>query len=168
MTTESRGDTDFGTADLLPDRERAAMTDTKTDTERPDIEVDRGGIDLTTRELDRDDDLGPVRDVTPTPTPDRAWTDREEDTELLFGPRDSEDFERRWTDVQTRFVDDPREAVESADRLVAEVMQTLARRFAEHKAQLEDQWSGGGDPETEDLRQALRRYRAFFHRLLAA
>ncbi|WP_246102388.1 hypothetical protein [Streptomyces piniterrae] len=64
-------------------------------------------------------------------------------------------------------MDDPREAVQSADALVAEVMQTLATTFADHKQALEDQWSRGEQVDTEGLRMALRHYRSFFHRLLA-
>ena len=73
-----------------------------------------------------------------------------------------------WTDIQVRFVDDPRDAVEQADELVAEVMQTLASRFAEQRKSLESQWQGGGEASSEDLRQALLQYRSFFERLLAA
>jgi hypothetical protein len=73
----------------------------------------------------------------------------------------------RWMDVQTGFVDEPRQAVEQADGLVAEVMKRLAESFVNEREQLERQWSGGGDVSTEDLRQALRRYRSFFDRLLS-
>jgi hypothetical protein len=73
----------------------------------------------------------------------------------------------RWMDVQTGFVDEPRQAVEQADGLVAEVMKRLAESFVNEREQLERQWSGGGDASTEDLRQALRRYRSFFDRLLS-
>jgi hypothetical protein len=86
----------------------------------------------------------------------------------LFGPDDSAAFEERWTDVQKQFVDDPQHAVESADKLVSEVMQTLAKRFAAQKAALEQQWSEGDNIETEDLRQAMQHYRTFLQRLLAA
>jgi len=64
-------------------------------------------------------------------------------------------------------VDDPREAVQNADGLVAELMQSMARGFSEHKGRLEAQWQGGGAADTEDLRQALQRYRSFFERLLS-
>jgi hypothetical protein len=57
--------------------------------------------------------------------------------------------------------------VEQADGLVAEVMQRLARVFADERGTLETQWSRGDDSSTEDLRQALRRYRTFFDRLLS-
>ncbi len=76
-------------------------------------------------------------------------------------------FSQRWTDVQARFVDDPRAAVRDADALVAELMQTLAERFAQHKGGLEDQWNQGGEPDTESLRLALQQYRSFFDRLLS-
>jgi hypothetical protein len=86
----------------------------------------------------------------------------------LLDPTDAEGFRQRWGDAQARFVDDPREAVQTADGLVAELMQTLASSFSEHKGELEAQWQSGGDPDTEELRQALQRYRSFFDRLLSA
>jgi hypothetical protein len=69
--------------------------------------------------------------------------------------------------VQARFVDEPKAAVHTADGLVAELMQSLAQGFSEHKGALEAQWQSGGDPDTEELRQALQRYRSFFNRLLS-
>jgi hypothetical protein len=85
----------------------------------------------------------------------------------LLGSADEDRFRQRWGDAQARFVDDPQEAVRSADGLVAELMQSLAQGFSEHKARLEAQWQRGGDPDTEELRQALQRYRSFFNRLLS-
>ena len=77
------------------------------------------------------------------------------------------DLRRRWTDVQAGFVDEPRQAVQQADSLVAEVMKQLAETFAQERSHLEQQWDRGGDVSTEDLRVALRRYRSFFERLLS-
>jgi hypothetical protein len=74
----------------------------------------------------------------------------------------------QWSEIQTSFVDEPKSSVEKADELVADVIQTLAKRFAEERDTLERQWSGGGDASTEDLRKALQHYRSFFERLLAA
>lgn len=37
----------------------------------------------------------------------------------------------RWNDIQTRFVDEPRESLEAADALVAEVMNEVTEAFAE-------------------------------------
>jgi hypothetical protein len=84
----------------------------------------------------------------------------------LFADERSSEFRARWTDVQAGFVDEPRSAVEQADGLVAEVMQQLAKTFAEERTRLEAEWERQGDVSTEDLRQALRRYRSFFDRLL--
>lgn len=85
----------------------------------------------------------------------------------LLGSADEGHFRQRWADVQARFVDNPQEAVRTADGLVAELMQSLAQGFSEHKGALEAQWRSGGDPDTEELRQALQRYRSFFDRLLS-
>ena len=41
-----------------------------------------------------------------------------------------------------------------------------AEGFARTRAQLEEQWKRGDKVSTEDLRQALMRYRSFFTRLL--
>jgi hypothetical protein len=74
----------------------------------------------------------------------------------------------RWKDIQAEFVDEPEQAVQEADALVAELMQRLATMFATERADLEQRWAGGHEVSTEDLRQGLRRYRSFFERLLAA
>ncbi|HWJ21112.1 MAG TPA: hypothetical protein VNS52_02070 [Gemmatimonadaceae bacterium] len=77
------------------------------------------------------------------------------------------DFHGKWNDIQAGFVDEPRRAVEQADGLVADAIKRLAESFAKERAQLEGQWDRGGDVSTEDLRQALQRYRSFFSRLLS-
>lgn len=46
-------------------------------------------------------------------------------------------------------------------------MKRLAEVLAEERQKLERQWDRGENVSTEDLRLALRRYRAFFERLLA-
>lgn len=76
-------------------------------------------------------------------------------------------FQQQWEEIQTRFVDEPRGAVEDADGLVATLMQQLAEGFAKERERLEAQWGRGEDISTEDLRVALQRYRTFFQRLLS-
>jgi hypothetical protein len=85
----------------------------------------------------------------------------------LLDPAEEQGFRQRWSDIQARFVDDPQEAVQTADGLVADLMQSLAQGFSEHKGRLESEWQRGGNPDTEELRQALQRYRSFFNRLLS-
>jgi hypothetical protein len=75
-------------------------------------------------------------------------------------------FRTKWDEVQTSFVDEPREAVSQADALVASVMQRIVEQSASEREKMEKQWDRGEDVSTEDLRQALRRYRSFFDRLL--
>ncbi|MFI6417288.1 hypothetical protein ACIBG6_07725 [Streptomyces sp. NPDC050842] len=104
----------------------------------------------------------------------RTETETETDTEELsedHTPRlldgdDDEAFRARWHDIQSQFVDDPRQAVHAADALVAEVMHQLAATFADHRKNLERQWNDDKDVDTENLRMALRDYRSFFNRLL--
>ena len=74
---------------------------------------------------------------------------------------------QRWRDIQADFVDQPRQAMQDADALVAGLMQQLAQMFSQERAQLEAQWSRGDEVSTEDLRVSLQRYRAFFERLLS-
>jgi hypothetical protein len=85
----------------------------------------------------------------------------------LFPDDELGNFRARWDQVQTSFVDEPRQAVEQADSLVANVVKRIAEQFSTERAQLEAQWDSGDNVSTEDLRQALRRYRSFFDRLLA-
>jgi hypothetical protein len=85
----------------------------------------------------------------------------------LFAGNEAEDFRGRWSQIQTSFVDEPRSAVQQADALVAEVMQRLAKVFSDERGSLERQWESGSETDTEALRQALRRYRSFFDRLLS-
>jgi hypothetical protein len=87
---------------------------------------------------------------------------------LLFTPTDVTDLRGRWSNVQAGFVDEPRRAVEEADKLVATVMKRLAEGFANERSALEKQWDRGDNVSTEDLRVALQRYRSFFDRLLNA
>ncbi|MGV0771723.1 hypothetical protein [Mycobacterium syngnathidarum] len=90
-----------------------------------------------------------------------------DDNTLLFADEHRSGLHSRWNDVQAAFVDDPKESVQKADNLVAEVVEELTASFADTRSRLEAQWSRGEDASTEDLRVALTRYRDFFQRLLS-
>ena len=79
---------------------------------------------------------------------------------------ESEHFRTLWNEIQGRFVDEPRTAVQHAHVLVAEVIEKITQQFANEHSALESQWKEGKDVSTEDLRQALQRYRTFFNRLV--
>jgi hypothetical protein len=144
VAEENGDDQALSTADLAsassrPDTGAHTATDTATDTDT-DAATASGG------------------DKRPS-TDDGAEAPPLIDEEKVTGFRD------RWQGVQTGFVDDPQKAVREADELVAGVISALATTFAEHKSELEGQWQHG-EPATEDLRLALRRYRSFFDQLL--
>ncbi len=71
----------------------------------------------------------------------------------------------RWYEIQGKFVDEPRAAVQQADTLVSEVVEKITQIFASELSSLKGQWNQG-DFSTEDLRKALQHYRSFFNRLV--
>ncbi len=90
-----------------------------------------------------------------------------------------------WQSVQAQFVDDPRDAVASADSLIQSVMaergypvddfeQRAADVSVDHPQVVENyrhghrlaQASANGNDSTEDLRQAMQHYRALFEELV--
>ena len=85
----------------------------------------------------------------------------------LFEQSVLSEFNTRWTDIQTGFVDEPRRAVQQADALVQDIIKRIADSFGKERAGLEQQWDRGDQVSTEDLRVALQRYRSFFSRLLS-
>ena len=84
----------------------------------------------------------------------------------LLNREESEHFRTRWNEIQGKFVDEPRAAVQQADVLVSEVIEQITQMFATEHSSLEGQWNQGNDVSTEDLRKALQRYRSFFNRLV--
>jgi hypothetical protein len=84
----------------------------------------------------------------------------------LLNREESKQFRILWNEIQGKFVDEPRSAVQQADELVSEVVKKIIQMFASQHASLESQWNQGMDVSTEDLRKALQHYRAFFNRLV--
>jgi len=100
-------------------------------------------------------------------------------------PDDTARFSRAWRDVQTRFVDNPKDAITSADRLIGEVMRARGYPVGEFDQRVADMSVDHADvvmhyraardiatdhargrATTEDLRQAMVHYRALFADLL--
>jgi hypothetical protein len=95
-------------------------------------------------------------------------------------PAARERYTEEWRTVQTRFVDDPRGAVSAADQLVTRLMrdrgypaesfeQQVADVSVDHPAGADAYRQGRqvlanarGDVATDDLRQAMVRYRELF------
>jgi len=158
----------------------------------PRMEQRADDADMSTEDVDeRDENLeARTEDLTVMGTPVNGAESRNDDLETdseqtqaqqdrpqpqeddapptvdLLASQDVERFRGQWKEIQTRFVDDPRDAVRDADQLVAEVMRALATTFTDHKHDLEGRWQQGDGVDTEELRQALRHYRSFFDHLL--
>jgi hypothetical protein len=147
---------------LDPDRSTDAATDLG--------EADRttGGLaaDGTTdaRNADRTTDVREADRTTGGRERGVEWTAA--DNPPLVAEDMAVDFRSRWEVIQQGFVDDPRNSVSEADKLVDDLLKRLSMSFEEQHQGLEKQWSDG-EPSTEDLRAALQKYRAFFQRLLA-
>jgi hypothetical protein len=174
---------DLSTADLAgqqpadttpPDRTAAADVSRRDPTDE-ELRGEELSSDARTRDTtvveDRPSDQGPATTPLGAPAaqaaPDRGAAGTGSATGPLLATEDAEGFRARWTDIQTGFVDAPRRAVEQADALVAELMQHLARTFADERGRLEGHWDRGDDVPTDNLRDAFQRYRSFFERLLA-
>src|SRR6266516_2501174 len=70
----------------------------------------------------------------------------------------------RWQEIQAAFVDDPRDSVTRAAGLAEEVVTTVVAPAQERVSDLRDVWDGNS-ADTEQLRNALRRYRMLINRL---
>jgi hypothetical protein len=103
----------------------------------------------------------------PTGDPGVSPKGTAEEATALFPGNELRELQGRWDQIQTAFVDQPRNAVHDADSLVSSAMQRLADAFADERAKLERQWDKGDSVSTEDLRVALQRYRSFFRRVLS-
>jgi len=116
----------------------------------------------------------------------QAREERRRQLEIRPLPQASRDrYLESWQSVQSQFVDDPRGAVASADSLIQSVMaergypiedfeQRAADVSVDHPQVVENyrqghrlaQASAEGTDSTEDLRQAMRHYRALFDELV--
>jgi hypothetical protein len=136
-----------------------------------DSHLDLGGARLARRDADQPNtqpiELPASTNATNDATNNATNATSITDAGPLFPDDELHTFRTRWNQVQASFVDEPRHAVEQADSLVANVVKRIAEQFAAERATLEDQWGKGDNVSTEDLRQALKRYRSFFDRLLS-
>jgi len=116
----------------------------------------------------------------------QAREERRRELEIRPLPRAARDrYLQSWESIQAQFVDDPRAAVASADSLIQSVMsergypvedfeQRAADISVDHPQVVENYREGhrlalasaNGRDSTEDLRQAMRHYRALFDELV--
>ncbi len=79
---------------------------------------------------------------------------------------DPQQLHERWATIQSAFVDDPHGSVTSAADMVTEVIATVVASAKERESGLRGEWDRDG-VDTEDLRNALRSYRALLDQLAA-
>jgi hypothetical protein len=150
------------------DGQRGDLTDDELRREDLDADGDSRGTNVVEdRRLDQEPATTTSLDTSAAQAARDGTTGTASANGPLLATEDAEGFRAHWTDIQTGFVDAPRRAVEQADALVAELMQHLARTFADERGRLEGQWDSGDDVATDHLRDAFQRYRSFFERLLA-
>ena len=124
---------------------------------------------------------------------ERELTERERKRQQLdivpLSPEAQKKYSASWQDVQGRFVDDPSNAVDEADRLVTDVMRDRGYPIDDFEQRADDisvdhpevvqnyraahavhtkVSDANGGASTEDLRQGLVHYRALFSELLEA
>jgi len=105
-------------------------------------------------------------DTAEAETDDTRSDTATEERATLIPPDRAESYNSRWTQLKSDFVDEPSRAVRGANELVGEVLDELEELFRSQRAELE-QGLDSEQTSTEDLRQALGRYRSFFDRLLS-
>ncbi|WP_237547305.1 hypothetical protein, partial [Streptomyces sp. SID161] len=90
----------------------------------------------------------------------------------LLAHEESERWERQLKEVVGGFVDEPRAAVEQADRTLEEIAARFSEAVTRRRRTLRMSWEGtegrgpGAETDTEQLRLALRDYRELAGRLL--
>jgi len=124
-------------------------------------EVNRDVIDVTEGQLVSESETEERVPANETPS-----TTINDEMEPLFETDEAKKFRAQWLNIQSKFVDNPRESVKQADELVASVLKSVTMGFSDRRVSLEQQWNSGENISTEDLRVALKRYRSFFDRLL--
>jgi hypothetical protein len=160
MIGEVRDETNLSTAEIAnPVTPRSQYQSRNASTEARELDNDNQVVDNTRNDQPRD------IEGTRALVPEKTLTN--DKPTQLFPDDELNDLRARWDKTQIGFVDEPRAAVEQADSLVATVVKRIAEQFAAERAELEHQWDRGDNVSTEDLRQALRKYRSFFDRLLA-
>ena len=75
----------------------------------------------------------PMETAAPTPAPGPTPAADSGD-QMLFADGELSGLRSRWTEVQSAFVDDPRDCVQKADGLVADVVDKLTAGFSEARS----------------------------------
>jgi hypothetical protein len=141
-------------ADETVDADETADAEEVRADETADAEVVHSGTQDRTVPVDTEDVQMLPGGEPPPPAP-RLWSDD-----------DARGLRERLKEAQLHFLDDPRAAVEAADALVTEAIDSFTARLAEQRTTL-GSWRDNGADDTEQLRVVVQRYRDFLERVLA-
>jgi len=100
------------------------------------------------------------RSIRPQPQPDEPI--RQTDGQIDFWPEVSQ-FRQRLADIQAEFIEEPRAAVQKAERLIEEAVDHMAKSMHEHVKRMRGDMENNAD--TERLRLVMRSYRDFIDSL---
>jgi hypothetical protein len=145
---------------LLMQRQRVLSAD------GPIIDQGGGPLDLaimTVERLTASRTPTQEEDIMDARTTNAATASANDGSQSFFDHGEADNLRHQWDAIQASFVDEPRKAVEEADRLVADAVKRLSESFASERRSL----TGSSEVSTEDLRLALKRYKSYFSRLLA-
>ena len=157
-TSETRND-----ASTAAERLGAPLEDEQRRDTASEAEIDVGRqANSTAGGRERSADMATEAQTNADP---QADTDVRQRTSLIE-PEQAESYNSRWKELKGEFVDDPPRAVRGANELVGEVLDELEELFRRQRTDLEQDLDSERTT-TEDLRQALIRYRSFFDRLLS-
>ncbi len=163
------------------DRDAPVVTD--ADTTRPDTLADTTRPDtLTDRDTPADTTATGAAEATPGSVTSATTTDTATPAEPVPGAPGTgsttgvqaasaalvthgAELHDDWARIQSSFVDDPRGSVSQAADLVSQVTNSLVNALQERERTLRGAWDQPGGADTENLRNALRDYRAFFEML---
>jgi hypothetical protein len=84
----------------------------------------------------------------------------------------AQELQDRWDTIQAAFVDQPRKAVDDANRVIEDVMKHLSDAFADERSRTSRRVGPEGremegPASTEDMRLAFQRCREIFTRLIS-
>jgi hypothetical protein len=136
----------------------------KDDVRKDDVRKD----EMRRDDIRRDEARKPEGEVVPFEQRTAATQETSmQEKSSIFPKNEADQFRSRWNAIQATFVDEPRNAIEEADKLVASAIQRMNQVYSEERAKMEGAWKRGEHVSTEDLRITLQHYRAFFGRVMS-
>jgi hypothetical protein len=87
--------------------------------------------------------------------------------ETIIASDQASTFQDRWHEIQVSFIEDPQQATTEANRLLVEITQAFTMALGDRQSPGLSATDSTSQPETEDLRQEMRRYRNVVDSLLS-